>query len=757
MSIFLPPILGIMWGPLAAFGIILGGTFVSPYFLEIINGNIQDVVNLIVNAIYLFFATCLPYFLWNKWKPGRSLFLTTNALKKIIAVLFITFFVTSIFRGLAANESDLEFVNGLFGISKIYCVPVFMLVCFINDFLIAILFDIVLFFTLAGKNYNFYPEQANFDKYEDPLTDEEHRAMKVASICYLVFPGAIAYWDVYQFYGLDRIAVWMNFLIECLTIMDGYILLIIYMMLRYRRSIMMELVFFVALTVLLSSAVLGWGTSIAMSNMAKTHADDSLYAMSVMCRERLDRTFFCVRQAVKGMTRQAVSSLESYQRLSEDEEYRKNYLNVLKKNFDAIAMDTDGCLAYYVRLIPEIAGTKGGFSKEREDGRWEGALSPFIERTPVDIALYSADDYKNVGWYYMPLKNRCATWIEPYIDPTTKVYVISYVAPLFIDGKAFGVIGIDIDFNFIIQELRRMSIYNYGYVYMMNRNNAVLYHKDQVQGTQFKPNPDFQEMEIYLTNGMWLGIATPLSKVYDERNHILMHLIAAILVVAMIVSVGSIFLVSHAVRPLKGMTAAAKRIASGDLNVKISYESGNELGILVRSIKEMASKLEIYVYRDKLTGLRNPAAYISKNSELDKQAKVMPDLKYGVVLFDVNFLKKINDNYGHQAGDQLIRHAARAICKVFEHSPIYRIGGDEFVAILENEDYDNREKLLTRFDERIALETFKLGEETVHISVARGLAVYEKGMTFADVAKKADGEMYHHKAAIKAKFGEDVR
>ena len=355
------------------------------------------------------------------------------------------------------------------------------------------------------------------------------------------------------------------------------------------------------------------------------------------------------------------------------------------------------------------------------------------------------------------MESKSATWIEPYVDAVTHFYVISYVAPLFLDDEFIGVVGMDIDFNFIVQELRRMSIYDYGYVYIMDRNNKVLYHRDQPQGEQFQPNPEFQEIDVYLMNGMWLGIATPLSKVYDDRNRILMHLIAAIIIVAMVISVGSIALASKAIKPLAGMTEAAKRIASGDLNVKISYESGNELGILVRSIREMAAKLEVYVYRDKLTGLRNAAAYIAKSSELDEQIKTNPALNFGVVIFDANFLKKINDNYGHDAGNELIRHAAQVICKVFENSPVYRIGGDEFAAILESSDYENRQELLQLFDKKIAEENFQMAGDIINVSVARGLGIYERGMNFADVAKKADVAMYNHKSAIKSKFGEEVR
>ena len=758
ITIFLPPILGLMWGPSAAIGICVGGCVALSSLYNFWGGISEGITHLLTNAIYLFLAAYLPYILWHKWQPERNGdLLKIKSLERLIEILLVTFSVTSLFRGFMASEEELNAMKGMFEFAKGNVVSIYVTVCFMNDFLLALFIDLVALFVLFGLNYPFYQPEDFTISEDEKVTPEERKSMIKVTICFFAFPLAFAYGDIYQIYGMDRLPTWMNFICECMIMIDAYIILIIFLLLNYRHSIMMEIVFLVAFTVFLSAAVLGWGSSLTMFNMAKSHADDSLHEMSIICRERLDRTFFCVRQAVKGMERQAINSIDDYERFISDESYRENFMKYLEQNFDAIAMDTDGCLAYYLRIAPEIAGNKGGFSKEREAGRWEGALSPFIRRTPIDLSLYPPDDVANVGWYYTPLKTKCATWIEPYVDPTAKSYVISYVAPIFINGNFIGVIGMDIDFNFIIQELRRMSIYDYGYVYIMNRNNMILYHRDQVQGSQFKPNPEFQEMELYLTNGMWLGIATPLSKIHDERNRILMHLITAIVVVAMIVSLGSIILVSRAIRPLEGMTEAAKRIASGDLNVTISYDSGNELGLLVRSIREMASKLEVYVYRDKLTGLRNAAAYMSKSADLNKKSQAIPDFSYAVILFDVNFLKKVNDNFGHQAGDKLIRHAARVVCRVFEHSPVYRIGGDEFVAVLEGEDYQNRERLIKLFDEKISLEGFVVEDEMITLSVARGMAIYEKGMVFAEVAKKADGEMYTHKAAIKAKFGEDVR
>ncbi len=764
LATFLPPVLGLMWGPVAAVGVYVGGLLAAPEFDGLSSAGIGSGLSVFWRGAWVFLAGYLPYFLWHRWpaRQGETAFpLTTYTLRKFLVCLLITFLVTSAFRTLTASPSELEALAGWLSSGKTATLSEYMLACFINDFFLAVFFGLAGFFFLVSKGYGFYcPKKESVEQEASQNSQAKGRIYKawvMALGFYVLFPAVVIYMDVYQIYGMNYMGTWLHFLLECIAMMDMYLVLMLYLLLRYRRSIMMEVVFLVALTVFLLAAVLGWGSSAAMSHLVESHADDSLHAMSVICRERLNRTFFCVRQAVNGMKLQAVNGIESYERLAGDAAYRENYLKAMEKSFSAIAYGTDGSIAYYLRLAPEIAGTKGGFSMGREDVRWEGALPSFVERDPIDLALYSSDDARSVGWYYIPIRSKCATWIEPYVAPTAKSYVISYVAPIFVEGKTVGVIGMDIDFNFIIQELRRMSIYDYGYVYIMNRNGVVLYHRDRPQGSLFQPNPEFQEIEIYLANGMWLGIATPLSKVHDERNRILMHLVAAILIVAMLVSLGSIALASYAIHPLAGMTEAAKRIASGDLSVEISYESGNELGLLVRSIREMAAKLEIYVYRDKLTGLRNTAAYMSKGGELDAQKKVGSGLAYGVVIFDVNFLKKVNDQYGHESGNVLLRHASQVICKVFDHSPVYRIGGDEFAAILERQDYENREELLRIFDEKIAQEHFEAAGDTLGVSVARGLGVYEEGMDFSAVAKKADVAMYSHKTAIKAKYGEDVR
>ena len=755
-AIFLPPILGLMWGLPAAAGVYFGSLLVVPEFQNFFSAEsgIADFILYLAHGIWIFAAGFLPYFLWQKILKETKFELGVHTLKKFVAVMVITFFITSLIRTLTATTGELQEVAGWFIKVKSATSMNFLIACFLNDLLTAMFFDLAIFFFLVSRNFAFH-NSSNFAQV--PFSKDAQKTWLIALGFYFIFPVALIYLNKFQIYGMSHFETWMRFIVECLTAIDIYLVLVFYFLLRYRRSIMLEIVFLVSQTVFLSATVLGFGSSVALSDMVNSNTNNSLRAMSVICRERLNRTFFCVRQAVNGMKLQALYSLESYERLTNDAPYRADYLDKMKNNFRSIALGIDGSISYYLRLTPEIEGPKGGFSMQREEARWEGELSSFVERQPIDLKHYAPDDIPNVGWYYIPKNTKCATWIEPYVDAITDYYVISYVAPLFVEEKFIGVIGMDIDFNFIIQELRRMSIYDYGYVYIMNRNNLVLYHRDQPQGALFQPNPEFEEIETYLTNGMWLGNATPLSRVHEERNNILMHLISAIVIVAMIISVASIEMTSRAIKPLGGMTEAAKQIASGDLDVKISYESDNELGILVKSIREMATRLEEYMYRDKLTGLRNAAAFMSKAADLDAQRKVNANLNYAVVIFDANFLKKVNDNYGHEAGNALLQHAGKVIKTVFSNSLTYRTGGDEFAAILENQDYVNREELMRNFIEAVPQEKFTVGGDTLTVSVACGLAIYEGDMDFATVAKKADGEMYKHKAAIKAKFGEEVR
>ena len=101
---------------------------------------------------------------------------------------------------------------------------------------------------------------------------------------------------------------------------------------------------------------------------------------------------------------------------------------------------------------------------------------------------------------------------------------------------------------------------------------------------------------------------------------------------------------------------------------------------------------------------------------------------------------------GHEAGDEYIKSACALICTQFYHSPVFRVGGDEFVVILKGCDYEKREELEGSFR-----KTIDENQRNGLVVVSSGMAVYqpENEETYNDVFKRADQLMYERKQALK--------
>ena len=174
----------------------------------------------------------------------------------------------------------------------------------------------------------------------------------------------------------------------------------------------------------------------------------------------------------------------------------------------------------------------------------------------------------------------------------------------------------------------------------------------------------------------------------------------------------------------------------------------NDIDVQVRQEKEYAERLALARKQanvDALTGVKNRHAYLEAEAEMDGRIREHSQQPFAVVILDVNDLKRVNDTSGHQAGDQYLRDACRTICDTFKHSPVFRVGGDEFAVIAQGRDYMCIEELLEKMSDYNA-EAYRSGG----ILIACGMARYAEDESVAAVFNRADQSMYENKKTLKA-------
>ena len=163
---------------------------------------------------------------------------------------------------------------------------------------------------------------------------------------------------------------------------------------------------------------------------------------------------------------------------------------------------------------------------------------------------------------------------------------------------------------------------------------------------------------------------------------------------------------------------------------------------------EKINELGYLALRDGMTNVGNKTAFTAS------VADIKDNDEYGIVLMDVNNLKMINDVYGHAAGDSYLKGCSKLICDVYQHSPVFRIGGDEFAVILKGKDYENRDALMNEFTDNLEkIWTEKEDDPCARYSVSAGMADSTTCRSPRETIKTADDIMYENKRRFKEENG----
>ncbi len=274
-----------------------------------------------------------------------------------------------------------------------------------------------------------------------------------------------------------------------------------------------------------------------------------------------------------------------------------------------------------------------------------------------------------------------------------------------------------------------------------------------------------------------------MEEVRSEQNAGVLRLLLSLVAAMLLCCLVSILIINKVlIKPIKNITSAALDYIYGDDSAehksfsRLEVTTGDELAELTESMKRMEldinkkikelmsmdNKLSISrdaVYRmtelankDALTGVRNKTSYDNYVKKIERSLIEDPGMKFGIVMADLNNLKRTNDTYGHECGDAAIIKLSNVICAVFVHSPVFRIGGDEFVVILQNHDYQHSDELLKEIRGKIErLSQDEALPEHERISAAFGYATYDPDADncVSDVFGRADKNMYENKRSLK--------
>jgi diguanylate cyclase (GGDEF)-like protein len=198
------------------------------------------------------------------------------------------------------------------------------------------------------------------------------------------------------------------------------------------------------------------------------------------------------------------------------------------------------------------------------------------------------------------------------------------------------------------------------------------------------------------------------------------------------------------VRPVEELAASADRIAAGDLTARAPVAGDAEIARLGIAFNRMADELKARARTDDLTALPNFRAFRERiDAEIDRAARY--ELRFAVLLLDLDRFKRYNDTFGHLAGNDALQRVARTLRESVRSVDFAaRYGGEELVVILPEIDAASTAVIAERV--RSAIEALPAPEGGANVTVSIGAAIYpDDGMTPEALFKTADERLYEAK------------
>lgn len=405
-----------------------------------------------------------------------------------------------------------------------------------------------------------------------------------------------------------------------------------------------------ALVILLLSVTLIISGKISFQN-AEIMMRESCHSLALELNDQLN----LVELTVNNLYDISEKFRPSIDKLKNDE-ITSEYMKQMSEIAVSAAKNTDGAVAVYYRLNPDITeeGTSGFFCvRSKETGEFERWKA-------TDLEAYDVNDTEHVGWYYLPVWSGKPMWTEPYHNANIDVKMVSYVIPVYDGSALIGVIGMDIDFTKFESIMNKLDVYESSGVALSSMSSSQIhYQKEDLFGDSFdddiysllQGSRQSEKVQFVNINGEKYGIYFTMlenhmkivtyAKASDMNSQMYSIIVIGVIVFIIVFAITLIFslrLSRNIVKPLMEIMETTKLYAAGNWDAKVTCNSEDEVGELANETKEYISKLKSLAKKDGLTGLRNRNDYLMYIEGCIEENK-WSDGKMAVVMMDVNNLK----------------------------------------------------------------------------------------------------------------------
>ena len=277
------------------------------------------------------------------------------------------------------------------------------------------------------------------------------------------------------------------------------------------------------------------------------------------------------------------------------------------------------------------------------------------------------------------------------------VLVLSYNVPIYLHDTFVGVIGIEIDYSTMADQVDHIRLYTNGYAFINDAEGIIIYHprmtRQELEEENKRETPygmldesalihytfngvAKQAVWLPLSNGMRLNVTAPLSEINEDWYKWIREILIILAVLLVLAALAASLLSGHITRPIRELTRAAGEVNAGNYDVVLESKTNDEAGILTKAFNKLITHLKGYIrdlndlaYGDALTAVRNLGAFNLFMKDLEKDVEADPEhTPFAVCFFDCNDLKVINDRSGHDKGDIYLKGACATICQVFSAS-----------------------------------------------------------------------------------------